>query len=167
MSESSAPTVSSLNERLKQKQQQDREAIEAASQDALHQHEQTLSKLSSDALSTTKRAIQKRQRAIERELQQQQSRISEQTGELMQTHEREVRRLKWALRLPLATIALIFLIACGGIWGWWKVQTPWTVETMSTPNGPADYRVLKGTGWTQCPTRSRGKVPCRPVQSND
>lgn len=146
-----------LSETLRRKRDQDAERFDRQTQEKLNEHGEHLAQLASDSLSAAKDATQSETNRLSATLHQHRSEIESMTESLRATHQRESRRLRWVMRLPLLIVLIAFLLLSAGIWGWWQVMQPWQVMQMDDGQ---DYQVITGD-WTTCEVRGE-TLPCRP-----
>lgn len=145
--------ISHLAERLKSQIQQEQEALESQTSDALAKHGESLKQLSSAALNTTKSAIKSESDLLLKSI------ISVRTQ--TEAHVSKLPQMLWIAMLwpVLLTIGLCALIV---LLTWlWLPTALFSAETETwTLNGGKKATVIISQDWTICTNNGR-QYPCR------
>ena len=150
--------VAQLSSLLAEKTAQDRQQIEEQTSEQLRLHAESLKRLSSDALSTTRSAIEQQQQALAASLSALQKQIEAQRQALAKATkgqhqaltdeiEAQTKRLLWLMKWPILGTLAVCLVICGLTWGYWTLAKPYGLEVMGDGR---TYQVMKGDGWTLC-----------------
>ena len=145
--------ISHLSERLKSQIQQEQEAIESQTRDALRQHAESLKKLSADALTTTKSAIKSESDLLLTSITSVRTQAEAHVSKL--THKLWIAML-WPIVTTVAVCMLIVLLT------WiWLPDALFSAKTETwTLNGGKKATVIISQDWTVCTNNGR-QYPCR------
>lgn len=148
-----------MGERLKSQIEQDQKAIEDQTQAALTAHASALKKLSSDALNTTKSAIQSESKTLLQSIEDAQLLTSGQAERL--------RRLSLTLTLwPILATAAACLLMIGLTWLYLPTEL-FTAKTETwTLGGGKQATVIISQDWTICRDQQQTPRPCKIITRN-
>lgn len=157
-------SVQDLAGRLEVKLKQDQQQIEELTRKELGLHEQSLKELSGAALASMQNVTNRACLSLGESLFGKKTpkghvggilpTLKSQETELQGAIEAQTKLLLWMMRVPMLALLIASLLLCAGIWGYWKMETPW--ETVHS--GTKSYKVMKGD-WTTCKTPD--PVPCQ------
>lgn len=148
--------ISHLSERLQSQIQQEQEALESQTRDALTAHASALKKLSADALTTTKSAIKSESDLLMKSLNSVRTRTEQHIEKLP-------RLLLLSMLWPvLTTIGLCMLVV---ILTWiWLPTALFRAQTVSQDmSDNQTYTVIVSPGWTVCEINKKS-YPCAPKE---
>jgi len=146
--------ISHLAERLQSQIQQEQEAIESQTSDALAKHAESLKKLSSDALNTTKSAIKSESDLLVKSV------ASVRTQ--AEAHIEKLPQMLWiAMLWPLLLTIALCMLAVIGTW----IYLPTALFSAQTEtwklNGGRTATVIISHDWTICTDNNKQQRPCR------
>lgn len=144
--------ISHLAERLKSQIQQEQEAIESQTSDALTKHGESLKRLSSDALNTTKNAIRSESDLLLKSITSVRTQAEQHVAKL--PHMLWIAML-WPVLLTIGLCATIVLLT----WLWLPTAL-FQAQTVSRDIDNRAYTVIVSPGWTTC-TIDKNKYPCK------
>lgn len=147
-------SIGQLGERLRSQIQQDQEAIERQTRDALMKHAESLKRLSSDALNTTRSAIKSESDLLAKSL----AGVRKQA----EAHIAKLPQMIWiAMLWPLLLTVALCMLAVIGTW----IYLPTALFGAKTEtwklNGGKTATVIISQGWTVCTDNNNRQLPCR------
>jgi len=149
-------SISHLSERLKSQIQQEQEALESQTSAALKKHGESLQRLLSAELNTTKSAIQRERQALGQAL-------SSARAEAEAQHRVMLQRLRWLLIWPLAAVAGLCGLMLLATWLWMPTALLGAQTDRRLMADGRTYLVITAPGWTVCRIEGRA-LPCKPQE---
>lgn len=166
MTQNSTPQLSQqqLLQRLEERLQQDRRAIETLTKRQLSELESGLNHLSNAALATTKDATQAAHNALTQHQQTVASMLTQQQNLLGQQIRQHNQSLIWLMKTPLLITLTACLAAVLLTWVWLPAELFSATTTVRvSPSGK--YLIITSPDWTTCQMQSNGPAqPCRRIQ---
>ncbi len=148
--------ISHLAERLKSQIQQEQEALESQTSDALKKHSESLRQLSSDALNTTRSAIKSESDTLIQSIREAYSLTEQQIDRLP-------RLLMVSMLWPILATAAACLLMIGLTWLYLPTALLKAQTVNREMNNNQTYTVIVSPGWTTCEIDKKS-YPCAPKE---